>query len=157
LGRRDDRPAFRRARPADAPLRILFVSRLERRKGVDVLLPVAARLVRRHPDVEVVLAGKDTENTELGEAYTTAFRREYGGDRDVASRVRFTGWLSEEELGQAYADADVFCLPARYESLGLVVIEAMAFGLPIVTSGVGGLAEIVEDGGNGILVPVEDE
>ncbi len=157
LGRRDDRPAFRRTRPADAPLRILFVSRLERRKGVDVLLPVAVRLVRRHPDVEVVLAGKDTDNTELGESYTAAFRREHGRDRDVTSRVRFTGWLSEEELGQAYADADVFCLPARYESLGLVVIEAMAFGLPIVTSSVGGLAEIVEDGGNGILVPVEDE
>jgi glycosyltransferase involved in cell wall biosynthesis/GT2 family glycosyltransferase/predicted SAM-dependent methyltransferase len=157
LGRRDDHGAFRRARPADAPLRVLFVSRLERRKGVDVLLPVAARLVRRHPHVEVVLAGKDTEHTEIGETYTAAFRREHGGDREVTARVRFTGWLSEDELGQAYADADVFCLPARYESLGLVVIEAMAFGLPIVTSGVGGLVEIVEDGANGILVPVEDE
>jgi glycogen(starch) synthase len=156
LGRHDDRARFRRQRAASAPLRVLFVSRLERRKGVDVLLPVAARLVRAYPHVEFVLAGKDTENTELGETYTAAFRREFGNDREVMSRVKFSGWLSEDELGQAYADADVFCLPARYESLGLVVIEAMSFGLPIVTSDVGGLAEIVEPEESGLLVPVED-
>jgi glycosyltransferase involved in cell wall biosynthesis/GT2 family glycosyltransferase len=157
LGRHDERDRYRRRRPDDGRVRILFVSRLERRKGVDVLLPVAARLVRRHPHVEVVIAGKDTENTELGESYVTAFRREFGQDRDVVSRVTFTGWLSEKALGQAYADADVFCLPARYESLGLVVIEAMAFGLPVVTSAVGGLVEIVEPDESGFLVPVEDE
>jgi glycosyltransferase involved in cell wall biosynthesis/predicted SAM-dependent methyltransferase len=157
LGRRDHRGEFRRRRPPDAPIRILFVSRLERRKGVDLLLAVAAHLVRRHPDVEVVLAGTDTDNTELGETYTAAFRREFGHDATVTSRVTFTGWLSEDALGQAYADADVFCLPARYESFGLVVVEAMAFGLPVVTSAIGGLPEIVEPETSGILVPVEDE
>jgi len=156
LGRRDRRADVRRARGSDGRVRILFVSRLERRKGVDVLLPVAVRLVKRYPNVEFVLAGKETEHTEIGETYTAAFQREFGRDPDVTSRVRFPGWLSEPALDQAYADADVFCLPARYESLGLVVIEAMAFGLPIVTSAVGGLVEIVEDGQGGVLVPVED-
>lgn len=157
LGRHDDRANARRQRREDGRIRILFVSRLERRKGVDVLLKAAVRLLRAHPNVELVLAGKDTENTELGESYVTAFRREHGDDADVMARVRFTGWLSEEGLRQAYADADVFCLPARYESLGLVVIEAMAFGLPIVTSKVGGLVEIVEGDESGFLVPVEDD
>jgi glycosyltransferase involved in cell wall biosynthesis len=157
LGRRDHRGQFRRKRGPDGRLRVLFVSRLERRKGVDVLLPVAARLIRSYPHVEFVLAGKDTDNTELGETYTSAFRREFGQDREVRSRVTFTGWLSDDALMQAYADADVFCLPARYESLGLVAIEAMAFGLPVVVSGVGGLLEIVEPERSGLLVPVEDE
>lgn len=156
LGRRDRHAEVRRTRGADGRVRILFVSRLERRKGVDVLLPVAVRLVQRHPQVEFVLAGKDTEHTELGETYTAAFRREFGHDPDLTSRIRFPGWLSEQALDQAYADADVFCLPARYESLGLVVIEAMAFGLPIVTSDAGGLVEIVETEQSGVLVPVED-
>jgi len=157
LGRRDHRGEVRRRRGENKRLRVLFVSRLERRKGVDVLLPVIARLVRKYAHVDFVLAGKDTENTELGETYTAVFRREFAGDPEVMSRVTFTGWLSDEALMQAYADADVFCLPARYESLGLVVIEAMAFGLPVVASGVGGLVEIVEPERSGLLVPVEDE
>lgn len=156
LGRRDPQGSVTRRRGADGRVRILFVSRLERRKGVDVLLPVAARLARDHSHVEVVVAGQETPHTEIGESYPTAFHREWGGVPGVAARVTFPGWLSEQDLAQAYVDADIFCLPARYESFGLVVVEAMAFGLPVVTSRVGGLTEIVEEERSGLLVPVED-
>jgi glycosyltransferase involved in cell wall biosynthesis/GT2 family glycosyltransferase len=151
LGVRDRRAQYPRRREEDGKVRVLFVGRLERRKGVDVLLEAAVRLLGRFPQAEFVLAGKDTPNTETGTIYRAQFQERYGNDPAVAGRVTFTGAVSEDELYQHYADADVVCMPSRYESFGLVLVEGMVFGLPVIGCAVGGMCEIVEPDGNGLL------
>ena len=156
LGLADRRPQFPRKRPADGRVRILFVGRLEVRKGADLMLAAAVELSREFPHAEFVLAGKDTPHTELGETYRARFERDHGADPTVAGRVRFTGMLSETELFQAYSDCDVFCLPSRYESFGLVFVEAMMFGVPVVGCRTGGMVEVIADGTTGYLTPPDD-
>ncbi len=156
LGVRDRHAEYPRRRGIDGKVRVLFVGRLERRKGVDVLLEAAVRLVRQYPQAEFVLAGKDTPNTETGATYRAQFDRTHGADPAVAGRVTFTGPVSEDELYRHYADADIVCLPSRYESFGLVLVEGMAFGKPVVGCAVGGMCAIVEEGGNGLLAKPDD-
>lgn len=155
LGVEDRRGQVTRRRNDDR-VRVLFVSRLERRKGVDTLLEAAVRLLPELPHLEIVVVGKDTPNTELGETYREAFTRTHGGDPAIAARVRFVGEASEADLYQWYADCDVFCVPSRYESFGLVYLEAMMFGVPIVATRVGGIPEVVQHERNGLLVEPED-
>ena len=77
-------------------------------------------------------------------------------DADLKARITFAGELTDDDLMQAYADCDVFVLPSRYESFGLVLTEAMMFGKPVVATRAGGMAEIVEHGGNGYLTEPGD-
>lgn len=155
LGTRDASTEYSSRRNGDGRLRVLFVGRLERRKGVDVLLDAAAKLLPELPDVELVLVGKDTENTEIGETYRESFRRRFG-NADWADRVTFAGAVSDEELFQHYADCDVFVAPSRYESFGLVLTEAMAFGKPVIGARAGGMREVVEEGTTGLLAEPGD-
>jgi glycogen synthase len=155
LGTRDTTTEYSSRRNGDGRLQVLFVGRLERRKGVDVLLDAAAELLPEHPDVELVLVGKDTENTEIGETYRESFRRRFGG-AGWADRVTFAGAVSDEELFQHYADCDVFVAPSRYESFGLVLTEAMAFGKPVVGARAGGMREVVDEGTTGLLAEPGD-
>src|SRR5262249_12579689 len=119
-------------------------------------LDAAANLLRSDPRVDVVLAGKDTANTETGGTYREWFAAKYGGDPAVAGRGRFAGAVSEDELYPLYCECDGFCLPSRYESLGLVPLEAMMFGKPVVAVNIGGMREIVEEDGNGYLAEPEN-
>jgi glycosyltransferase involved in cell wall biosynthesis len=154
LGIADRSWEFHRRR-SDDRLRILFVGRLEKRKGVDVLLEAAINLVEEFPHVEFVLAGDDSIPTEEGPSYRAQFERRYA-DESAAQRVIFKGRVSDEELHQHYADCDIFCSPSRYESFGLVFLEAMAFGKPVVGCKAGGQMEVIQDGVNGRLCPVDD-
>jgi glycogen synthase len=154
LGIEDRALEFHRRRNDDR-LRILFVGRLEKRKGVDLLLDAAITLVREFPNVEFVLAGDDTIPTEEGPTYRAQFESLYG-DHPAAQRVIFKGRVSDEELHQNYVDCDIFVSPSRYESFGLVFLEAMVFGKPVVGCKAGGMTEVIQDGVNGHLVPVDD-
>jgi glycosyltransferase involved in cell wall biosynthesis/GT2 family glycosyltransferase len=157
LGIRDRSDEFRSRRSTDdRRLRVLFVGRMERRKGVDLLLRAAEKIIADHAHVDFILAGKDTPNTETGGTYREAFVREHAKHPALLERVRFTGAVSDAELYQLYADADIFCLPSRYESFGLVLLEAMMFGKPVVGCNTGGMREIVEVGGNGLLAEPDD-
>jgi glycogen synthase len=139
-----------------APVQVLFVGRLERRKGVDVLLEAARELLRGYPEVSFVLAGKDTPNTEQDRGYRELFQEATAGDPDVAGRVRFTGAVTEDELWRLYRECDIFCAPSRFESFGLVLVEAMMFGKPVVGCATGGMSEIIEDGVSGLLAAPGD-
>lgn len=141
----------RTARSVEWPapgLRLLGVGRLSYFKGFDVLLQALARI----PEASLVLIG----GGECGESLR-ALARESG----VESRVRFTGRLDMDAAGQAllesaYAGADVFCLPStdRAESFGIVLLEAMRAGLPVVASDIpgSGVGFVVCDGETGTLV-----
>lgn len=150
-----DRNGDYRPRRRGDRLRVLFVGRLEKRKGVDLFLAAAHRLTLEYPDVEFVLAGDNSIPSNDGPPYQTLFEQRHG--RDPASqRVHFLGKISETDLYQEYADCDIFCLPARYESFGLVFLEAMQFGKPVIGTAIGGMTEIIEHGVNGFLAPPDD-
>ncbi len=150
-----DRAAEYAPRPADGRVRVLFVGRLEPRKGIDIFLDAARALAREFPHVEFVAVGNDAIPAESGLTYRAAFQNAHAGD-SALDRIRFTGQVSEDELYRHYSECDVFCLPARYESFGLVFLEAMMFGKPVVGCDVGGMTEVVEHGGNGFLVEPGD-
>jgi len=119
----------------------VFVGRLVATKGLDVLLAALARA----PGMTVVLVGKGPERAAL-ERQARAL--------GVADRVRFAGWVPEEEKLRLVASARFVVHPARWESLGHAVAEAMLLGKPIVATDVGGLPEMVGPGG--LLVPPGD-
>lgn len=148
-GTMDQSHRFQRSRGADGKVRILFVGRIEARKGVDILLEAAYRVLPEFPEAELVLIGR--HNPSGGETCMTRFTAVTSADPDLKAQITLCGEVSEDALMQAYADCDIFVLPSRYESFGLVLTEAMAFGKPVIATRAGGMAEIVEHGGNGFL------
>ena len=128
---------------ADRPV-LLWVGRLEKLKGVDILIDAVAQL--DEPDVLLLVVGGDGQALR-GELEAQAQEAGLGGN------VRFTGAVPHEELPAWYSAADVCVVPSYYESFGLVAVEAMACGTPVVASRVGGLVSTVTDGVNGYLIP----
>lgn len=142
---------------------ILFVGRLEARKGIDVLLASLPSLFKDMPEIVVLLAGDDTLENEDGSTFRASFiaSREAAKYRD---RVRFLGMVDDETLNDLYRQADIVVVPSRFESFGLPLIEAMMRGKPVVACYAGGMADIVilpdargaGDCGTGLLVPPGD-
>lgn len=120
---------------------VLTPARLDAQKGLPVLLEAIAEV----PEALFLLAGEGPERAAL-EAQAAALR--------VADRVRFLG--RREDIPQLLAACDIFALPSLYEGSSLAVLEAMAAGIPIVSSAIGGTEELIEDGRSGLLVPPGD-
>lgn len=121
--------------------RLLFhIGRLVPEKGAGVLLESIPLLLRRHP-VRVVIAGVGPYGEEL---------RQKAVKLGVADRVKFVGWVDDPTAAALYRYADVAVAPSTYEPFGIVALEAMAAGAPLVVSDTGGLAEIVRHGENGL-------
>ena len=143
--------------PGDEPL-VLFVGRVDPIKGIDTLLDAVPLLARnddlpRKPTVLFVGGDLDAAGEPTGPLASVAER---ATARGVTDRFRFVGSQPQERLPLFYAAADVVAVPSRYESFGLVAVEAMACGIPVVASRVGGLLFTVEDGASGLLVPPQD-
>lgn len=134
-------------------LKLTYVSRLEARKGTDVFVAAAARLAADTPDLIVDLIGRDVTKHEDGTGYE---QQVADLPTDVRSRLRFRGEISNAELLKAYEETDIFCVPSRFESFGLIYLEAMRAGKPVVACNVGGVPEIVEHGVTGLLVAPDD-
>ena len=140
--------------PASAPI-LLFVGRLQPSKGIDTLLRAAAQIRRDQPDVCVLVVGGGLD--ERDEQETTELKRLQRLGAELGLRnVHYIKAQPQETLAQYYAAADVFVMPSHYESFGMVVLEAMACGTPVVGSAVGGLAYTIADGESGLLVPPGD-
>lgn len=138
-------PEFR-----DGKLNILFVGRLERRKGFKYLIKAFRRVKQELPNTRLLVAG----------AYSEKAQRRYEEfviDHGLAD-VCFLGYLPPEKLAQCYRTADVFCAPSTGgESFGIVLLEAMASGRAIVASDIEGYRSVVSHGVDGILVRPKDE
>jgi glycosyltransferase involved in cell wall biosynthesis len=122
------------------------LGRLDDIKGFDVLLRAAAKLRGQGVDFRLKLAG---DGPEMG-----ALRRLSDG-LGLSDRVEFVGWVSNP--GDFLTTIDLFVMPSRYESFGLVVIEAMAAGVPVITSDIEGPCEILKGGALGTLFRNEDD
>ncbi|HEX6394493.1 MAG TPA: glycosyltransferase [Acidimicrobiales bacterium] len=139
---------------SDEWVEVLFVGRLEPRKGIDTLLAAIPALCARHPQVRFTLAGDDSTPAPDGITYKEKFLSSQ--PPDVKQKVRFLGPIADDELIAAFARCDIFVAPSRFESFGLVNLEAMRFGKPVVSSLVNGVISVVRDGLDGILVPPDD-
>ncbi len=122
----------------DSPL-LLYVGRVSAEKQIDQIKPVLEAI----PEARLAIVG-DGPNREALEAHFTG------------TNTHFVGYLQGLELASAYASADAFIFPSRTETLGLVLLEAMAAGCPVVAANSGGIPDIVTDGENGYLFDVND-
>ena len=147
--------------PVNGKFKILFVGRHIERKGICYLIEAAKHLPRDKFEIRIVGVGDLTEQLKQQAALLDE-RRETKDERTQSASIIFTGKLSPEALANEYKTANVFTLPAIVdhkgdtEGLGVVLIEAMELGLPIVASNVGGIPDVVVDGESGILVPEKD-
>ena len=135
-------------------LRLLFVGRFEDRKGIDIVLAALPNLLERYQNLEAHLVG-DNGILNGGVNYRDQFIEKYGQE-PWFKRIYFAGIVSNFELMAQYKLCDVFVAPSRYESFGLIFLEAMMFGKPCIGTNVGGIPEVVIDRNNGLLVPVND-
>ena len=127
----------------DGKQNILFVGRFEKRKGAKYLLRAIPAIRERHPDTRFIFVGEG----RLRPGFQRYVERQ--GWQDVI----FTGYVSDEEKPRYFTSAQVFCAPAiGGESLGIVLLEAMASGTPIVASDIKGYATVVNQGVDGLLV-----
>jgi D-inositol-3-phosphate glycosyltransferase len=137
---------------------ILFAGRIEPLKGIDTLLRAIALIQERQPQaiagVSVSIVGGDPWSDDIDEemARLQALRRELA----IHDLVTFLGSKDQEILPYYYASAEMVVVPSHYESFGLVALEAMATGTPVIASEVGGLAFLVRDGETGFHVPSRD-
>ncbi len=155
----DEAKAYLGVPPEDHLL--LFVGRIEPLKGLDVLLEAIGRYCRQQRQEErprlilSVIGGEpdaSPENMTAEMARLQAMREQFG----ITDVVTFLGKRSQDTLPYYYCAADAVVVPSHYESFGMVALEAMACGTPVVASQVGGLAFLVKDGETGFTVPVGD-
>lgn len=138
-------PRFANSRP-----KILFVGRLEKRKGFVHLLNAFGRLRQALPRAQLIVCGA----YDRKEAAPFIRQARAAGLRGI----NFVGWQPDDKLARYYRTADVVCVPSTgFESFGLVLVEAMASGRPVVASDIPGYRDVVRDGVEGLLVPPGDE
>ncbi|MDB5349804.1 MAG: glycosyl transferase group 1 family protein [Planctomycetota bacterium] len=140
-------------------VRFLYLGRLEARKGILDLGAAFLRAAKQHADLTLWIAGSDNSESDghrarTGQTYEQTLRAMWGPD--IARRVRFLGRVTEDAKNLLMAHCDVFVAPSLYESFGIVFLEAMRLGKPVIGTDVGGIPEIVIHGETGLLVPAND-
>lgn len=135
--------AARLVPPPEAALRVLFVGRLSVEKGITVLLESARRLAAESLDVVVTVAGDGGLRADVEAATAEPAMRQ---------KMRFLGPQDRSRLAGLYAEADILVVPSLDEPLPTVALEALACGVPVIGSEVGGIPFLVDSGRNGILV-----
>lgn len=140
-----DRYAHDGAGRDDGKVRALFVGRVAPVKGLRLLVEAMTRLAEELPDLDLVLVGDGEDRTKIEAAA-----------KPLGDRIRFTGYLSQEEVAEEMKACDFFVLPSFAEGVPVVLMEAFASGKPVIATRVAGVAELVEDGTNGLLISPGD-
>lgn len=138
--------------PANLPplrelaVNVLFLGRLRQKKGIFDLVRAWPSVLKKCPQLRLIVAGDDGEDAVM------ACAAELG----VADSIDVIGWVDGEAKMKILAKADIFVLPSYFEGLPVGLLEAMALGIPIVSTSVGGIPDLIEDRVHGLLVPPGD-
>jgi len=140
-------------KPTVGASKLLFVGYVTPRKGVDALLRALEILVKDKGMDRLVLniVGDNVRERALYQEL-----RDYSDKAGLGNKVIFRGRVGESELKDLYRTSDLFVFPSLWEGFGMVLAEAMSYGLPIVTTEAGAIPYLVKDGVNGLLVPPKD-
>jgi glycosyltransferase involved in cell wall biosynthesis len=136
--------------PAKTAKTILFLSRIDKKKGIDLLLVAFATTLTKHPNTVLVIAGSGDP------AYTASLRKQ-ATDLGIASAVSWPGFVSGIDKANLFRASDIFVLPSYSENFAVAVLEAMSFGLPVVVSENVGLAEDISSLSAAIIVKSDPE
>ncbi|MEM8561232.1 MAG: glycosyltransferase [Pseudomonadota bacterium] len=135
-------------RPRSSPGKnLLFVGRLSGVKGAPILLDAIAILIPKHPELQLTFVGDGPERPAL-EAQAS--------EAGIDAHVSFAGFQSQDVVADYLSRTDIFVLPSFAEGLPVVLMEALASQVPVVTTHIAGVSELVEDGVNGYLIPPSD-
>lgn len=131
---------------------VLFVGRLIAWKGISNLIKAIKIVQLKNSPVELIIIGEGPKKFEL---------ESLANELSISSNIHFYGNITREKLYQSYKSADILVLPStivdgQTEGLGVVLLEAMASGVPVIGSNTGGITDIIEDGVNGLLVPADE-
>ncbi len=139
--------AFRRNYATDNEKLVFFIGRLVHEKGAHIIIEAAPKILARYHDVKFVIAGRGPR---------MEFLKKRAEDLGCADKVYFTGYISDETLRALYKCIDIAVIPSLYEPFGIVALEAMAAGIPVVISDTGGLRELVRHGVDGMKAYVDN-
>jgi hypothetical protein len=144
-------PEFVRAeRPPGSPT-VVYLGRLEHRKGTVELMQAVPKVLERVPDARFVLIGQDRPHAPGGRSHAEYLAQDF--PLLVRRAVTLAGRLPQDEVDRRLQAADLFVAPSRYESFGLIFLEAMRWGTPVIGTTAGGVPEVIEHGKSGWLVP----
>jgi len=130
---------------------VLFAGRLNPHKGITALLDSASQVLAKYPNVRYLLAG-EPDSREFAQKMQHMLNQHLG----LRGKVILLGKIPRNQLAALYQIADLALVPSVYEPFGYASIEAMAAGVPVIASNVGGLAEIISHGRTGLLVTVHE-
>ena len=135
-------------RPTPKKKTILFIGGSAEHKGLDILIKALLFIVKKHPNAEVVVLGEMNKRKEM----LVQMAEKIG----VSSKIKWIGLVFQKEIFSFYREAYLVVLPSRLDLFPLTVLEAMAYGIPIVAANVGGIPEIINNKVNGIIINSED-
>lgn len=150
----DEAKEFIGVPPCDQML--LYVGRIEPLKGIDNLIQAITQMDREGMQVCLVVIGGESGQDSENENKEILYLKELTSKAGIPDLVTFLGRKSQDTLPYYYSAAEVVVMPSHYESFGMVALEAMACGTPVVASQVGGLAFLIQDGVTGFTVPVDE-
>lgn len=143
-------PIVNRGIPNYSVKYILFAGTLYKRKGFDTLIQAFGRIAHKYPEWKVILAGnpKTKRDAEL--------MRTLPKSLGIKGQIEFPGWVRGHQKDELFNNASIFCLASSAEGFPMAVLDAWAYGVPVVCTPVGGLPDIVEDGGNALMFEYGD-
>src|SRR5260370_5761412 len=142
----EERFFLRRSYEEKKPLRLLFVGTWLDRKGIHYLAEAFAQLAARNADLQLTVAGCVLPEEAVRKFFPA----------QMQSRIQVIPFVRRDDMPELYAEHDIFLFPSLVEGMPLTLLEAMATGMPVVTTNSSGMADVVEDGVNGLLVAAAD-
>lgn len=125
---------------------VLFLGRLDENKSPDVLLRASKAMLDKNPEAKLLFGGDG-----FSERY-----QDLACELGIADRCEFLGWISGEAKEKLFRRAGIYCLPSKNEGMPMSVLEAMAHGLPVIATPVGGVPRVITNNTDGYIVPVDD-
>lgn len=151
-----DKPDNTKQNKHDGMINILFIGRLERRKGIHTIFDAIPNVLEKHKNVRFIFLGDHTEkDNSIGDTFKNQFHKMYK-NKNWFDQVIFLGKVSNDEKANELRNCDILIAPSLYESFGIILIEAMSYGKPVIGCRIGGMQEIIDDNVTGFLIDVED-